>query len=410
MEIDNNLNPLDHAVIAVVDDNLTNLNLLRSILEFSECVVHSFVDGNSFLQAMPNLQPDLVLLDIMLPDISGYTLCERLKTDVNTMNIPIIMISALNEVDDKLKAFSMGAVDYISKPFYDQEVLARVATHLKLRALQQRMSKEVEERKAAQQSLQETHDVLETRVAERTEELNELNNALSKTLNFKEEFLSLMSHELHTPLNAIFGLAEALQDGIYGEVTPLQQQRLIMIQKSGKQLLQLIDTILNFSKLSKTQLNLQHAIDLEKIFSDSLAGVAQDAEQKHLVVKQQFNALTQSRVYLDAPRLQQIVDKLLSNAIKFTPEGGEIGLEASLLSAERQLLLTVWDTGIGIKQEDQEKVFQPFLQLDHSLARQYEGLGLGLALVSNLVKLHGGSVELNSKAGAGSRFSIYLPY
>jgi PAS domain S-box-containing protein len=258
--------------------------------------------------------------------------------------------------------------------------------------------------------LQHERAQLTRRVAERTADLSMANAELARAARLKDEFLANMSHELRTPLNAILGRCEALEEGIYGAVTQDQITSLHVIIESGQHLLTLINDILDLSKIESGQLTLMHeTIDVNLVSTMALRMVAQIALVKRIALTSQFDAQVQ-QFSADERRLKQILVNLLSNAVKFTPQGGRVGLEVRGSPEEQTLTFTVWDTGIGIAADDLPRLFQPFVQLDSSLNRQYTGTGLGLSLVSRLAQALGGSVAVTSTPGQGSRFSVTLPW
>jgi PAS domain S-box-containing protein len=266
------------------------------------------------------------------------------------------------------------------------------------------------ERKQAQTALEEERALLAQRVEERTAELSTANVELARAARLKDEFLASMSHELRTPLNTILGLSEALQEQVYGSLNEEQLDSLRIIGDSGHHLLDLISDILDLSKIEAGKLELEiDIVPVEHVCQASLWLVKPVADKKHLQVSLTFRGGA-TTIQADQRRLKQILVNLLSNAVKFTPEGGAIGLEV-VGDPERQVAhFTVWDTGIGIPQEDMGRLFQPFVQLDSSLARQYSGTGLGLSLVYRMVEMHGGGVSVESEVGKGSRFTVSLPW
>ncbi|NTU80459.1 MAG: PAS domain S-box protein [Chloroflexales bacterium] len=252
--------------------------------------------------------------------------------------------------------------------------------------------------------------LLASRVAERTADLSRANADLASALRLKDAFLATMSHELRTPLNAILGRAEALQEAIYGAVTPQQQEALRSIGASGHQLLTLINDILDLSKLAAGQLALAlEPVDVPLLCQLSTHKVAQQARTRRITVTTTLDSQFET-IQADARRLTQILVNLLTNAVKFTPEGGAVGLEVRGDAAQQTVTFTVWDTGIGIAADDLPRLFQPFVQLDSALSRQYAGIGLGLALVRQLVEVHNGSITVESTLGEGSCFSVTLPW
>jgi len=244
------------------------------------------------------------------------------------------------------------------------------------------------------------------------------NEELMRATRLKDEFLANMSHELRTPLNAILGMNEGLQEGIFGSINERQLKALQTIESSSTHLLALINDILDVAKIESGQVTLElTATDIDSLCKSSLAFIKQQAltKQIQLIPKIPKNL---PEIMLDERRIRQVLINLLNNAAKFTPEGGTITLEVSEVRLERSttnltplnyLKIAVIDTGIGISAENIQKLFQPFIQIDSALNRQYTGTGLGLALVRRLVELHGGTVELTSELGVGSCFAIALP-
>ncbi|AUT01740.1 hypothetical protein CLI64_15850 [Nostoc sp. CENA543] len=244
------------------------------------------------------------------------------------------------------------------------------------------------------------------------EQLEKTNAELIRATRLKDEFLATMSHELRTPLNAILGMTEGLQDEIFGEVNEKQLRALNTIEHSGNHLLELINEILDLSKIASGQIQLNCAnTAVIPLCQQSLEFIRPQAAKKSIQIESKL-PIDLPQLYIDERRICQVLINLLNNAVKFTPKGGSITLEVIFPSAnERQnyLQIAITDTGIGIAPENFQKVFEPFIQIDSSLNRNYEGTGLGLALVKRIVELHGGEVTLTSQLGVGSCFAIYLP-
>ncbi|MFM8321218.1 MAG: response regulator [Chloroflexota bacterium] len=222
-----------------------------------------------------------------------------------------------------------------------------------------------------------------------------------------------MSHELRTPLTAVLGLSEALGSGVYGELNEKQASRLAMIHQSGEKLLYIINDILDFSKLESGSFDLQPELtSVTAVCMPAVQAIQPAAEKKQLLVSTTLD-MAINELVVDPRRLRQMLSKLLSNAVKFTPPGGKVGLKVTRVNDEAQLTpvvrFTVWDTGIGIAEDQLDQLFQPFVQIDGALSRRYEGTGLGLAFVSRLCEQMGGSVGVESRLGQGSRFWIDLP-
>jgi PAS domain S-box-containing protein len=269
---------------------------------------------------------------------------------------------------------------------------------------------DITERKQVEAELREAHVRLEQRVAERTIDLKIANQSLEKAARLKDEFMASMSHELRTPLTGVLGLSESLRNSTYGELNEKQSKALQMIENSGRHLLTLINDILDLSKIEAGHFELEMAAcSLSEVCQASLHLMRGMAHQKKQDVR---FSITPAAINLnaDARRLKQMLVNLLGNAVKFTPEGGSLGIQVVGNQEEQQVSITVWDKGIGIRKEDLPRLFQPFVQLDSGLSRQYGGTGLGLALVQRLAQMHSGLVKVESSPGLGSRFTILLPW
>ncbi|MEK6752792.1 MAG: PAS domain S-box protein [Chloroflexota bacterium] len=270
--------------------------------------------------------------------------------------------------------------------------------------------KDVTERKQAEQEIQKLNAELEQRVAERTADLNRANIDLERSVRVKDEFLANMSHELRTPLTGILGLSESLEEQIVGPLNEKQEVYVHNIRESGHHLLTLINDILDLAKIEAGQITLDFSkVEIRLLCESGLRMVKELAQKKHQDIGLEIDDGL-GLIWADNRRLKQMIINLLSNAIKFTPEGGKTGLEVHGYRDENKMTITVWDSGIGITENDLTLLFQPFVQLDSSLARESTGTGLGLALVAQMARLHGGSVNVASEPGKGSRFTISLPW
>lgn len=243
------------------------------------------------------------------------------------------------------------------------------------------------------------------------EEALKLANAeMENALKVKDEFLANMSHELRTPLNAILGISESLEEQMIGKLNEKQQKYVGIIKESGKHLLDLINDILDISKIEAGRMELTfHPIGVEKLCQSSLRMIKELAQKKKIQVSFKIHGEV-ATIMGDERRLKQVLVNLLSNAVKFTEENNKIGLEVKGYPQRNEVAFSVWDTGIGIAEEDLKFLFKPFVQLDAGLAREFQGTGLGLALVAQMVRLHGGSVSVKSQIGKGSMFTITLPW
>ena len=255
--------------------------------------------------------------------------------------------------------------------------------------------------------LRSSYSLLEQRIAEKTAHLQEANIALKRANKLKSEFLANMSHELRTPLNAIIGFAEVLRDKICGDLNEEQLDFVKDIHSSGYHLLQMINDILDLSKIEAGKMVLQHEVfPVTDAIQDVYHIIQGLADKKHLHLQTEIHPETKD-IEADRVKFKQVLYNLLSNAIKFTSENGNIITKASIIDDTLQVSVT--DSGIGMKPEDQEKVFKEFWQADNSFSRKYQGTGLGLALTKRIVEMHGGKIWFESEYEKGSTFCFTLP-
>jgi PAS domain S-box-containing protein len=342
-----------------------------------------------------------------------YSLFDERSSDFTTRSILCVPLIYREQVIGVMQALNKLEGEFTTEDQRLLEALASTAaTAIENARLYKAVQRELEERMRAEEALRKERASLARRVAERTAELSAANAELARAARLKDEFLASMSHELRTPLNAVLGLSEALQEQVYGSLTEGQARSLQRIEESGRHLLELINDILDISKIEAGKLELEvHPTSVDSVCEASLRLIRQMAQEKRLRVVTAFDSQVNT-IQADERRLKQILVNLLTNACKFTPEGGKIGLEVVGDKEAEIVRFVVWDTGIGISQQDMERLFQPFVQLDSRLSRRYEGTGLGLAMVMRLTELHGGgvSVESDGVPGQGSRFTVSLPW
>ncbi|MFK5857084.1 MAG: response regulator [Bacteroidota bacterium] len=359
--------------VLIVDDMKSNLLNMKSILTSKEDYqIATAENGKTAIKKAKAQKLDLILLDIVMPDISGFDVCRELKRMPQTKDIPVIFLTSKNDPESIIEGFSCGAVDYVHKPFVEEELLARARVHIQLNR--------------TKKQLMEARDKAEL------------------ATNAKSMFLANMSHEIRTPMNGVVGMVEALK---HTQLTEDQMEYLNIIDISSENLLSVVNDILDFSKVEAGQIELENiTFNIHKVIDEVVKMLKFKADQKDLYLKFDVDNNIPAFIIGDSLRIKQILINLINNAIKFTSRGG-ITIHCKLESTDNNnitLRLIVVDTGIGISNKVKDKLFESFTQADASTTRKFGGTGLGLAISKSLTKLMQGEIGVDSVDGEGSSF------
>lgn len=365
--------------ILIVDDTPNNLRLLSSMLTKQGYEVRSAISGSVALMAVRTVPLDLILLDINMPKMNGYEVCQQLKADEQTRDIPVIFLSALGEPLDKVQAFQVGGVDYITKPFQVEEVLARVENHLTLR----RMQIELQQAKT---------DAL--KALEQEQELNRL----------KSEFVSMISHDFRSPLTSIQGFTELLRYGGEALTNEMRDRYFDKVNSAVDHMLYLLDEVLLIGSLEVGKTECQPTvIELEKFCRDLCETLQLSDNNQHLI---EFSCSGHcNNIRIDQVLLRRILTNLLSNAIKYSPNDSKIDFK--LHCGDEIITFNIKDEGIGIPTEGQQNLFKTFYR--GSNVGQIKGTGLGLAVVKRCVDTYQGQIHFESEEGQGTTVTVSLP-
>jgi len=356
------------ANILIVDDIPANLKILGEILKGEGYKVRPVPNGALALQVAEKEKPDLILLDIMMPEMDGYEVCRQLKANPRLCDIPIIFISALNETNDIVKALKSGGVDFVTKPFQSEEVLARVHTHVKL----------------YKQSI----------------ELLNLNLQ-------KDKFFSIIAHDLKGPLGGFMGMTELLAEEMPNMETTEIQEYLGNLRDASINLFRLLENLLQWARLKQGAIPFHpEAIQFHSIANECLSTLQESAKNKNIEIVKDFSH--QIGVFADNNMLQTILRNLVSNAIKFTPKNGTVHLSAKI-SNDKGVEISIRDTGIGMSPEMISSLFNPGARNGRPGTDGEASTGLGLLLCKEFVDKLSGKIVIESEEGKGSVFTFTIP-
>jgi len=371
------------AAVLVVDDDQRNVRLIESILKGSGYRVLKAYNGEEALRVVETEHPDLLVLDVMMPRVSGFELCQQLKGRYETRLLPVIMVTALNALEDKVQALEYGADDFLTKPINKLELLAKVRSVLRVKALQD----EVERRKS---------------------EIEAANLQLVRMQGFKESMMQMVVHDLKNPLSSIMGNIQLIQMQSLETMTPTRLAELLQrTQESSWQLMRMILNILQIGKLEEQKMPLR----LEPVV---LHALVQENADEMMGLSARDGIRLENRVQPDLPApladrelVSRVIANLLSNAFKHTPSGGRVVVDAR--REGDHITLTISDTGEGIPEELQPRIFEKFVAGDSdSNKRLLHDSGLGLTFCRLAIDCHGGRIWLKSKAKEGTTVFVSL--
>jgi len=339
----------NETTILIVDDIPGNVDVLRKTLEVEGYSISMAPSGEVALKIAPKIKPDLILMDVMMPGMDGFETCRKLKEDTVFENTPIIFVTGKAETEDVVDAFKSGGADYITKPFRDEEVLARVGTHLKLI---------------------QTIKTNECLVTDLKRAVLNLESAQQESLA-KSQFLGRMSHELHTPLNAIIGFSELLSMRERDPLNEEQSESVDEIKKAGKHLLNLVDQVLEINNIDSGELKcVSQKVSLDAIISEAITSMSDLAEGECVSFDNLIDKNRDIFVNGDPGKIKQVFLNVLDNAIKYNKEGGEVVLSLTEGDPEK-VCVAIRDTGGGIPQDKHEKIFDPLYRLENHVKKLY---------------------------------------
>jgi signal transduction histidine kinase len=375
--------------VLIVDDERRNSELLKVMLAPEGYVLLTASSGAEAIGLLADQHIDLILLDVMMPGMDGYEVTGKIKENPATRNIPVIMLTALDDRNARMVGLNAGAEDFLTKPVDRPELCVRVRNLLRL--------------KTYGDKLRVAHAALAVALAE----AGEARLMAEHANNAKTQFLRAMSHELRTPLNAISGYTEILEMGIRGAVNPAQVKDLGRIKRASAYLLRLINDVLTIARLEGARPLHLISIAVNQVLSEveGLCVLQAKANGLTLTVSECEHEIFATA---DAERFQQILLNLVTNAVKFTPKGGSINVTCD--DATGVVRVRVKDSGVGVRLLDIERVFEPFVQVDRHLTTEtQQGVGLGLSISRELARAMRGDLTLESEEGLGSTFTLTLP-
>ncbi len=405
--------------ILVVDDQPQNIRLIGTLLrEHYNLLIAD--NGPKAIETARGKSPDLILLDIMMPDMSGFEVCEILKNDDLTREIPIIFLTAKTETEDILKAFEIGGVDYVTKPFNALEVMARIKTHLELKNSKDLIKEKNTELIQKNEQITKAYKDLEAQ----SQHLNKLylqliqnetflrksNEELKKLNKMKDKFFSIVSHDLKSPFAGILTMTEIINHHLDEFSKDEFADMLRSLNNNAQQTYKFLEDLLEWSRsqMGRVQMNITNE-DLASIVAGTILTLNQQAELKNITIEN--NVPVSTYALFDNNMMATIVRNLVSNAIKFTHKGGKVTLNAAKVSIDGKpfVRLSVSDTGVGMSEDKISQLFS-LEKVQSTLGTEKEkGTGLGILICRDFIEKMGGKIAVESKLNEGTTFYVDIP-
>ncbi len=363
----------EEAKILLIDDSVQNLRLLGNMLREKNYQIALAQNGKQGLHLAGKILPDLILLDIMMPEVDGYEVCKRLKADEHTHHIPVIFLTAKTSNDDIVSGFQTGGVDYITKPFNKEELFMRIKTHLELKR---------------------AHD----KISQQAERLRELNAT-------KDKMFSVISHDLRAPLGGIKSMLDLMYED-QKDNRQISAKSLDSLKNAADQTYNLLENLLYWSRSQRGKLvNNPEPINIYDLVIENIELLKTMSDNKQIEIKNQIGENTEARA--DRNMIKTVLRNLIINAIKFTHEKGQITLSSN--EKEDMVEISVADTGVGIQKQNLEKILNNKEYYTTFGTRREKGSGLGLNLCVDFIRRNNGELYIDSEYGKGSTFTFSLP-
>jgi signal transduction histidine kinase len=365
--------------VLVVDDMPANVRLLSGILKIAGYEVVTAANGAEALTHLADNMPgpDIVLLDVMMPDMDGFEVCRRIKAAPETAYLPVVMVTALHETTDRVRALEAGADDFLTKPVDEVEVAARVRSLV--------------------------------RVKRQRDDIDRAYAELRRAEAQRDSLTAMLVHDLRTPLTAIIGPIEMLTTDLAGQLDEMQAELLTMCSQSAHRLLGLVNDLLDVSKMESGEMTLDlTATDPAHLVTDRANQLAPLARERGIILSAETGPGLPT-LQTDSDLLIRVLVNLVGNALKFTPAGGTVTVSAQADTSHSNVTFAVRDTGEGIPRESFERIFEKFGQVEGRQAGRKMSTGLGLTFCRMAVEAHGGRIWIESELGKGSTFSFTIP-